>query len=219
MNKKISTIASLIKENSIIADIGCDHAYLSLLLFQQKKIKFAYNVDINEGPLSQGKKNLEMYGYKTESEFILNDGLKNKFIDVDYVIIAGMGASNIINIIEQSDSKTSYYVLQANNNVFLLRKFIKEKQYEIIDELLVQESNNYYEILLVKISNKTNIHNDIDVYIGPIFKQKETNEFKKYINDRINYLNTIVSKTLNNNIKQEFSILKMFMERKWQEIN
>lgn len=211
MNKRILTIANLINDNSIIIDVGCDHAYLSLILFKQKKIKFAYNIDINYKPLENGRKNLLLNEFTNNYEFILNDGLKKCYLNVDYVIISGMGSKNIIDIIKNSDSKTKYYILQPNNNIHLLRIFLKENNAKILKEVLVWESNIYYEILLVEFNNSTNIMSDLDIYIGPVFKLSEELEFKKYINKRIDYLNSIMNDKINKNLKNEIKILHEFM--------
>lgn len=219
MNKKISAIASLINKDSTIADIGCDHSYLSLILLKQQKINFAYNIDINVGPLNQGKSNLISNGFKNKCEFILNDGLKNLNLSVDYIIIAGMGANNIISILKYNTSKTNYYILQANTNTSLLRIYLKENQAEIINELLIFDSNIYYEVLLVKFSNKTNIIDEFDIFIGPIIKKIKTKELKEYIYSRINYLNSIINENVNDKIKQEFKILNKIMVEKWQKMS
>ena len=42
LSKRLSKIACMVKENSVIADIGCDHALLDIYLLKNNIIKILF---------------------------------------------------------------------------------------------------------------------------------------------------------------------------------
>ena len=53
VSKRLSAIASLVKKDSYIADIGSDHCVVPILLAEQKKIVYAEAVENKKGPYQQ----------------------------------------------------------------------------------------------------------------------------------------------------------------------
>ena len=51
LSKRLLTVASFIRENAKIVDIGCDHALLDLYLIEVHPHLHAIAVDIKEGVL------------------------------------------------------------------------------------------------------------------------------------------------------------------------
>jgi len=95
----------------VIADVGSDHAYLPVWLYQNNRIKKAYALDISENCVNRIKTNLRKYNISQDVIIpVLSDGLecfeskkeKYDFSELTDIIIAGMGGENIAEIIEQS---------------------------------------------------------------------------------------------------------------------
>ena len=76
---RIKKIAQLIPNDSIIADIGCDHAYLAIELFKLNKLKFAYLIDNKEGPIKNALKNIDKYKLNNKCKIIKTNGLNFNF--------------------------------------------------------------------------------------------------------------------------------------------
>lgn len=209
-NLRLLTIAELLKGSDKVIDVGCDHAYLCIELLSKQYVNYVYNVDINQKPLEQGMLNSKKLLSSNNYEFILNKGLENLTIEADAISISGMGAKNIISIIENSTIKPKFYVTQANNNSYLIREYIKNNSGIILDEIIVFEDNHYYEIIKFSLDNlKTNINNKRDLYLGVKFIQNHLTI--NYFKNRYFYLKNIYSDKLSNNLKEELFILEKYL--------
>ena len=59
-----------------VADVGCDHAYISIYMMEHQIANRVIAMDINKGPLERAAANIEKYGYKEQIETRLSDGLE-----------------------------------------------------------------------------------------------------------------------------------------------
>ena len=51
LSKRLQAVANLLSSNDVIADVGCDHGYLSIYLIEKKICNHVIAMDVNEGPL------------------------------------------------------------------------------------------------------------------------------------------------------------------------
>ena len=72
---RLKAVADLVDNNKVIADIGCDHALLSIYLVENGISNKVYAIDNKKGPLSTAKKNIESANLNEMIETILDDGL------------------------------------------------------------------------------------------------------------------------------------------------
>jgi len=185
-SKRIQFISELTKGFNKVVDIGSDHGLVLLEAFKNGYIKEAIATDVREKPLKQAMKNLENYPVK----FILSDGFLNIKEHFDLAIISGMGSYLISDILIHAPKNNEVYILQANEKTEVLRKFLLENQFKIIDEYIVFDKF-YYVILVVTSGLMTLDENDI--YLGPILKNKP--ESKNYYQQKIKQIDKIYSKT------------------------
>ena len=116
---RLETLSKNINLNEIVADIGTDHAFLAIYLFENKLANKIYASDNKEGPLVLAKRNILKRNIK-DITLILGDGLEPYGnIKVDTFVIAGMGGKTISNIIKKS--KTSKLILEPRNDFDTLR--------------------------------------------------------------------------------------------------
>lgn len=202
-----------------VVDIGADHAFLSIELVKNHKAKQVSNIEINQQPLDNGFKNVSKHNLTEKIHFYLNDGLKNLSLTkpIDYICISGMGADNIINILENnSNNFPKYFLLQANTDCAKLRKFLYHNFYKIILEDLVYENGRYYEIIQAEIIDSKLNYTESDLYIGPFLKQKTTDEFKDYLLKKHEYLSSLPIALINFDLQSEYQTIKRFLnEKKW----
>ena len=100
---RLEAIAALVPQNCVVADIGTDHAYLPVWLMQKGLIKAAIAADIAEGPCRAAQTNIGLYGLKDKIEVRRGSGLTVlKPGEADGAVIAGMGGSTIVQILEES---------------------------------------------------------------------------------------------------------------------
>ena len=62
LSKRLKSLAALVSSDDIVADRGCDHAYLDIYLVQNNIVSKTLACDINEKALNNGIKNIKKYG-------------------------------------------------------------------------------------------------------------------------------------------------------------
>ena len=218
---RLKCIANQIDPCNSIADIGTDHGYIPIYLIKQGKCKTAIASDINKGPVEKVSFNVATENMESVISCRLGPGLSVlESNEVDSIIIAGMGGNLIRDIIE-GDLKIfksiNYAVLQPVQNPEILRKYLLEKGFDIIEEDLCKDDGRYYEIIKVKFG------------LGPIKKEKVFYEIsenliikkhpllKEYLNFKIeNYSKSLsyisqdtpLSKKRRNELKSKIQSLK-----------
>lgn len=220
LKPRLKAIYNLIPNNTKhVVDIGSDHAYLCIELLKNKNVNFVSNIEINIQPLQNGLNNVKNHHLDNKAAFYLNDGLKDLQLDhIDYVCISGMGADNIISIIENNNYNTiNYFVLQPNADVNKLKSFLLKNNFTFIEEQIIKDNNRFYEILLVQKSNKKeNSYCDEDIHIGPILKTKDDLITKEYFLNKYTHLKKIPFSLTIELTQKEITTIKDFLyAKKW----
>ena len=155
LTPRLQAIANFIESGRAIADIGTDHAYIPVYLIEQGIIPAAYACDIRSGPLENARKTARKYGVDS-IEFVLSDGLQalesvqNAF---SQIVIAGMGGELISEILSKSPwcaHERFSFVLQPMTRASLLRQWLYENGFEILQESLAKEQDKLYNIMKVR---------------------------------------------------------------------
>ncbi|MFV0249962.1 MAG: tRNA (adenine(22)-N(1))-methyltransferase [Bacilli bacterium] len=190
---RLKQIASLIKNETNVIDIGCDHGLLDIYLTNYKNCKCIAS-DINENALSNAKKNILKYKLNDKIETIVSDGFEN--IEINYLstaIISGMGTLTILDILKKANlTNIENLIIQANNNLETLRKEISKIGFYIKDEIVVCDRNIYYVIINLEKGNKK--YNLIDYILGPKLKLKKDKITINYYINLIKKNNDIIKK-------------------------
>ncbi|KEH97489.1 tRNA (adenine(22)-N(1))-methyltransferase [Clostridium botulinum] len=193
---RLKTIGSLVDKCEKICDIGTDHAYLPIYLIEKNICNNAIASDINKGPVEKAKSNIKKQGLSDKITCRLGGGLKTiKPNEVDVAIIAGMGGNLIRDIIEESKDvfkRLDYCILQPVQNPDILRKYIYESGYDILDEELCIDEGKYYEIIKIKYNNKCEKVEDVYYEVGKKLIDKKHPLIKDYINFKIDKYKNIV---------------------------
>ena len=190
ISERIKRIASYIKPYKVIADVGCDHGYLIKYAFDNYDITEAYAIDNKKGPLDSAKNNLKDYN---NVKYFLSDGLDSVDENVEVVVIAGMGGMLIKDIISNNISRidnVKRFVLQANKNVYELRKFMNDNGFMISNEEILEEDGKFYEIVVFE-KGKDNYSFD-DLFFGPVLLKEKNEVFLKKWKDIYEKLDNIV---------------------------
>ena len=172
---RLEAIKRHVQKDLVIADIGCDHAFLSIDLMKEGIAKKVYACDIAKGPLSIAKDHIRRFGYEHEIQIILSDGIEKVPNDTQGIIIAGMGGKTAIHILESELEKAKSYqqiILQVNRGYEELRKWLFEHGFLIQEEWVVQERKFYYLSISTFYTGKTEYQEE-DIFIGPYLKMKK----------------------------------------------
>ena len=152
ISTRLLACAGFVHRGDRVADIGCDHGYLSLYLLQQGIASSVIASDVNEGPLLSARRNAAKYGVANKIEFYLSDGAVSIPRDFDDLVCAGMGADTMIHILESApwlrDSKYTL-ILQCQSKTPMLRRYLSETGFRIYDEAVLRDGRFLYTIMEV----------------------------------------------------------------------
>lgn len=172
MKNRLNTIYSYINSSIGIIDVGTDHAYIPILLAQNR---FSGNIiasDINSAPLNKAMENAEKAGIKCEINFKLSDGLKGFTPDMaDCIIIAGMGGDVICSILdcaEQFYVNKVRFILQPMTKAEILRYWLVNNGFSIIIEDIVKENNKLFQIIVCEFTGLNSNYRGYELYIGSL---------------------------------------------------
>ena len=197
LSDRLQKIADLIQQGESIADIGTDHGFLPLSLWETGKSPYVILSDINSGPLDKAKANMNKYFPEMDFDIRIGSGLASiKPAEVDSIVIAGMGGALISEILGEDPDKArtfKKYVLQPRNAQDKLRGWLLDNGFQIVDEALVRERKYLCEIVVAFPGNShessANIQgltrNDIDLEISPVLFKKQDPLLVEFIENKI----------------------------------
>ena len=152
ISDRLLACANFVGWGNRVADVGCDHGYLSIHLLTQGIARSCIASDVNEGPLLSARRNAIKYGVSNKIEFYLSDGVANIPRDFDDLVCAGMGADTMIHILESApwlrDSKYRL-ILQCQSKTPTLRRYLSETGFRIYEEAVLRDGRFLYTIMEV----------------------------------------------------------------------
>ena len=167
LSKRLKSLAALVSSDDIVADIGCDHAYLDIYLVQNNIVPLTLACDINEKALSNGIKNIKKYGLEDKITTRLSDGIELLNEDINTLIISGMGTSTIIKILSNKNiDQINKLIIESNNNHFLLRKYLTNHGFYISHESTIYDNGKYYINIVFLRGNKK--YSSKELKYGPL---------------------------------------------------
>ncbi len=182
--KRINLLASLCANTNSLVDIGTDHAYVPILAIKDYNVRYAFACDVSIGPLNNAKINIKKNNLEEQIETILSNGLDNINFPFETLLISGMGGILITEILKNGLTKAkmaSKIVLQPNNNIDDVRRFLNENDFEIIDEKPIIESDKYYEIIVAKHNHIKKELSELELEFGPILLKNQELDFIKQL--------------------------------------
>ena len=165
LSKRMEAVVNMVSPQSFaIADIGCDHAYVSIALRQRDMAHKVIAMDVRKGPLAIAKNNVMQYGLEDTITLRLSDGLEQLQPDeVDAIIIAGMGGLLMLRILEEGRlvwkeaKKRPALILQPQSDIDQVRRYLYENDYSIDRECMLIDEGKYYTVISAKPGKKENI--------------------------------------------------------------
>lgn len=193
---RLDTLVSMARPSHVLADIGCDHAYLPILLIRSGAASHVIASDISDGPLAKAERNVARFGLEGRIELRKGNGLAAlRPGEADCIVVAGMGGNVIAEIL-----KTGHLTAQRADKLLLqpmsasehLRVFLYENGYAITQETLVQEGRRYYTILEVKTRSTERFQN-FDCFFSPaLFASNQNGLLDGYLKKRRRELCSVI---------------------------
>ncbi|MGL4382707.1 MAG: tRNA (adenine(22)-N(1))-methyltransferase [Bacilli bacterium] len=214
LDQRLQAISNLVIDAQVLVDVGSDHGYLCIDLVQQGKVKHAYALDVNEGPLANAKANVKRYHQTKNIKCLKSNGLTSvAHLNFDHVVIAGLGGSVIVEILQNNinNLQGATIIVQPNINSYALRLFLLSNHYNIIAEEVIFEGNRYYEIIKA-IPGASEQYTYLELLFGKINLSKR-NEILTVIKEQLLKEQLLLTKIPKTDPKyQEFTLRITLME-------
>lgn len=138
-----------------LADVGCDHAFVSIEAVQRGLCQKAYACDVRKGPLLRAKEHVEKAGLEGQIQLVQTDGLDYfREGDLDGAVLAGMGGLLTVSILKRAVengkgalSSVKQLVLQPQSEWETVRRFLEEIYFAPDREAMVKDRGKFYWIL------------------------------------------------------------------------
>lgn len=173
LSSRLLMCAGFVRPGARVADVGCDHGYLSIHLLTQGIASAVYASDVNEGPLQSAVSNAHKFGVSENIRFFLSDGVRSIPRDFDTLVCAGMGADTIISILEAAPwlkSEGYSLILQCQSKRPELRRYLHAQGYAIVREDLAQDGKFIYTVMEVRHGDP-GTPEEVDFYISPALRR------------------------------------------------
>ena len=193
LSKRMTAVADMVSKQNTVADIGCDHGFVSIYLIQHGICKKVLAMDVNDGPLERAKEHISMRGLSDYIEVRKSDGMEKIGMDekpeADAAIIAGMGGRLTVRILSDGLKKARLMqeiILQPQSEIFLVRRFLMENGFFIAEENMVLDEGKYYQILKAVPDRKSNESKQetlsaVQEQFGPILLQQRNPVLQEYL--------------------------------------
>ena len=172
LSTRLLACAGFVNIGDRVADIGCDHGYLSIHLLTQGIARSCIASDVAEGPLQSAMRNARKHGVQENISFYLSDGVRSIPRDFDTLVCAGMGGDTMIHILESApwlQNEKYRLILQCQSKRPELRKWLYDHGFSISRETLAQDGKFYYPVMEIVYAPGENL-SGAEFYITPALR-------------------------------------------------
>ena len=194
LGARLSCALPYVTRGGRVIDVGTDHAYLPIALVQEGICERALACDINQGPLDSARENICAAGLSGKIQTRLTDGLHGtQDFCADDVLIFGMGGELIVRILSEAPwvkNGKIKLILQPMSRASVLRKYLAENGFAILDECLTFE-DKYYQIIAARYCGKNSDLDERELLIGKKNIEARSPLFAGFVRHEIQVLEKI----------------------------
>lgn len=149
LDDRLAAAFAYVRPGHAAADIGCDHGKLTAALAGSGRCPLVLACDLRPDPLEKARRLCAPYGEKVQCR--LGNGLSVVAPgEVEDIIIAGMGAETIIEILEAApwvrDTRYNLVLVPATKHS-ILRRWLARNGFALVRETLCQASGRWYAVM------------------------------------------------------------------------
>ncbi len=151
LSKRLKAIADMVTPGNAVADVGCDHGFVSIYLCRHHIAPKVYAMDVRPGPLERAKEHIQAGGFCDYIETRLSDGVEALCPgEADTLICAGMGGRLMMKILSEGEGKIRLMkelILQPQSELALFRRYLREHGLHIVQEDMIKEEGKFYPVI------------------------------------------------------------------------
>ncbi|MCI5883740.1 MAG: class I SAM-dependent methyltransferase [Eubacterium sp.] len=185
LSKRLQMNADLVPHGAKVADIGCDHGYVSIYLAEKGKCRNVIAMDINQGPLEIARKNIELAGLTERIECRRSDGVdKLEPGEADTLMIAGMGGMLVCEILKKKPEvlgKINCLILQAQSDWETVRRLLPKLGFYIEKEAMCYDAGKYYIAIRAVRGQEAIPYSDTEYVYGRILPREKDSCYQEYL--------------------------------------
>lgn len=182
-------VADLVMPGNVLADIGCDHGYLSVWLVREKRVSRAIAMDLREGPLAKAKESITFFHQNERIETRLSDGMdKLRPGEADCIVIAGMGGILMRDILQRGReccALAKQLVLQPQSDPETVRSEIHNQGFYIADERACYEDGKYYVAFSCEKGKENVPYSETELKYGRILVERRDETYFRYLREEL----------------------------------
>lgn len=148
---RLQTVASFVPKGANLGDIGTDHAYLPIALYETQWISRAVAIDVHEGPYQSALTAVKARHLEAVIDVRLGDGLMPlESGEVNVLTLAGMGGRTMLDILSiRPDVLESVQdlIVQPQGAERAVRLALLRDGWRLKDERLVEEDDRIYVVM------------------------------------------------------------------------
>ena len=165
---RLEKISSYISDNEKVLDVGCDQALLSKILAKRKIYSIAS--DLRPNIIENAKKNLTPLEKKYIT-FSVSNGVPTILNEEYTLVLSGMGAHTILDILKNSNYRFNKIITISNNNNDILRTEMSKLNYYVLEEEIIKEKGKFYNLIV--FDNVKRDYSKEQILVGINHKNKE----------------------------------------------
>ena len=183
LSPRLRCCCNFVRPGDRVADIGCDHGYLSIYLLKNNIAASVIAADINEQPLQSSVANAEKFGVRDRISFYLSDGVRNIPRDFDTMVCAGMGADTMISILTAApwlQNESYRLILQCQSKTHTLRKYLSDNHFSILQETVLRDGKFLYTVMEIQFCPDAPQLTIGQQYFSPALQKDSAPEVREY---------------------------------------
>lgn len=210
LSNRLQEIVDLCPDGRIVADIGCDHGYVTAELILEDKVNRVIATEKSPECLNKAVLLASSINILPFISFRQGDGFApiTKYDKLDYAIIAGMGGMEIIKILEKRPKKLFDFVLQPMSNTLELRQYLLTHKFKLVVDKIIKDDGKFYDLLYV--TKGKDRMSDIELFFGRTNFTENYEVFYEYLSERLEQLEKFESMTgeLSKRLQMELMFVK-----------
>jgi tRNA (adenine22-N1)-methyltransferase len=183
LSPRLAAVASFVRKNAAIADVGSDHAELPLYLFEEGRIAFCQAIENKAGPYERSAEALLSSRYQSRILLSLSDGISHLDPQVDTVVIAGMGGALVSSILTKHPERLAFVttiIVDPHTDWPLVRKTLMGLSFVLSEEKFLYDERIAYDVMKWEKSSHPIVYSERELFFGPLALAAKPSAWKDY---------------------------------------